>query len=83
MADGFQRTVLTQKNINIFQKTFNFKIKKFVIKKNKILKLKEILMNWGLSEQLAAPLKNTVVILGLIIITFLAYFITKKISKSA
>ncbi|PLX14803.1 MAG: mechanosensitive ion channel protein MscS [Marinilabiliales bacterium] len=43
------------------------------------LKLKEILMNWGLSEQLAAPLKNTIVILGLIIITFLAYFITKKV----
>lgn len=43
------------------------------------LKLKELLISWGLSEQMAASSKNIIVILSLLIITFLAYFITKKI----
>lgn len=43
------------------------------------LKLKELLLNWGLSEQLANSSKNLLMVLGIIIISFLAFFITKLI----
>ncbi|MFC2151781.1 mechanosensitive ion channel family protein [Bacteroidota bacterium] len=43
------------------------------------LKLKELLISWGLSEQLAILTKNIFVVIAIIIISFLAYFITKRI----
>ncbi len=43
------------------------------------LKLKEILLNLGLPEQIAILTKNTIVLVAVIGLSFLAYFITKKI----
>lgn len=43
------------------------------------LKLKEILLHWGFSEQYASFTKSLIIILLVIILAFLSYFITKKI----
>jgi miniconductance mechanosensitive channel len=43
------------------------------------LKLKEILLNWGLSEQYAILIKSAVIIVLLILLSYLVYLITNKI----
>jgi miniconductance mechanosensitive channel len=43
------------------------------------LKLKELLINWGLSEQYATTTKSFIIISIIIILAFLSYFITRKI----
>ena len=43
------------------------------------LKLKELLINWGLSEQYAILIKSAVIVVLLIILSYLVYLITNKI----
>ncbi len=43
------------------------------------LKLKELLINWGLSNQYASLTKSAIIIIFIIILAFLAYVITNKI----
>lgn len=43
------------------------------------LKLKEILLNWGLSEHYAILIKSAVIIVLLILLSYLVYLITNKI----
>jgi len=43
------------------------------------LKLKELLINWGLSEQYASLTKSSIIVILIIILAFLAYIITNKI----
>lgn len=43
------------------------------------LKLKELLINWGLSEQSASTTKSFIIVLLIIILAFLSYFITRKV----
>ena len=43
------------------------------------LKLKELLLSWGLSEQFAAPIKTTIVVFAVLIIAYLAFLIATKI----
>ncbi len=43
------------------------------------LKLKELLITWGLSEQSALTIKSLIIILLILILAFLSYFITKKV----
>ena len=43
------------------------------------LKLKDILINWGLSDQHAIFIKSAIIILLLILLSFLVYIITNKI----
>ena len=43
------------------------------------LKLKELLINWGLSEQYASLTKSFVIVLLIIILALLAYLVTNKI----
>ena len=43
------------------------------------LKLKELLINWGLSEQYASLTKSVIIVLLILILAFLAYFVTNKI----
>jgi miniconductance mechanosensitive channel len=43
------------------------------------LKLKEILLNWGLSEQYATLIKATVIIILILLLSILVYLITNKV----
>ncbi len=43
------------------------------------LKLKELLINWGLSEQYAILIKSAVIVVLLILLSYLVYLITNKI----
>ena len=43
------------------------------------LKLKEILLNWGLPEQYAILIKSAVIVILLILLSYLVYLITNKI----
>jgi len=43
------------------------------------LKLKEILLNWGLSEQYATLIKATVIIILILLLSVLVYLITNKV----
>lgn len=43
------------------------------------LKLKELLINWGFSEQYALLTKSAIIVLIILILAFIAYFVTNKI----
>lgn len=43
------------------------------------LKLKELLINWGFSEQYASLTKSAIIVLLILILAFIAYFVTNKI----